>query len=207
MSDPPRDEVRRHGLQLLPPVAVPFFALLGLLLVVAMALVELEAVETAYERIGIGSRHVFALLLLSLAGSWVNVPVAVLRAELESFERDVRIFGVRYVIPAVEERGRTVVAVNVGGALIPIGLSVYFLAVSKLWGVGLLATLVMAAIIHTMARPIPKLGIAMPAFLPAPIAAGLALLMEFLRRTIKTPKDITDVLNLPVLGMIPKSQT
>ena len=28
-----------------------------------------------------------------------------------------------------------------------------------------------------------------------------------LRDHIKTPKDITDVLRLPILGMIPKSQT
>ena len=36
--------------------------------------------------------------------------------------------------------------------------------------------------------------------------AGLVLLMESLRRTIKTPKDVTDALQLPVLGMIPKCQ-
>jgi capsular polysaccharide biosynthesis protein len=34
---------------------------------------------------------------------------------------------------------------------------------------------------------------------------GLALTLEFLRRTIKAPKDITEALHLPVLGMIPKS--
>jgi uncharacterized protein involved in exopolysaccharide biosynthesis len=36
--------------------------------------------------------------------------------------------------------------------------------------------------------------------------AGLALLMESLRRTFKTPKDVTDALQLQVLGMIPKCQ-
>jgi len=35
---------------------------------------------------------------------------------------------------------------------------------------------------------------------------GLALLRETLRRTLKTPKDVTDALQLPILGMIPKCQ-
>ncbi|HEV8128581.1 MAG TPA: GNVR domain-containing protein, partial [Candidatus Eisenbacteria bacterium] len=34
--------------------------------------------------------------------------------------------------------------------------------------------------------------------------AGLALLLESLRRTIRTPKDVEDALQLPVLGVIPK---
>ena len=33
---------------------------------------------------------------------------------------------------------------------------------------------------------------------------GLALLMEYLRRCIRTPKDVTEHLHLPVLGMIPR---
>jgi uncharacterized protein involved in exopolysaccharide biosynthesis len=56
-------------------------------------------------------------------------------------------------------------------------------------------------------RPRPALNLVMSVIVGLTGGAGLALLMEFLRRTIKTPKDITDVLNLPVLGMIPKSQT
>ena len=56
-------------------------------------------------------------------------------------------------------------------------------------------------------RPRPALNLVMGLILGLTTGAGLALLFEFLRRTIKTPKDITDVLHLPILGMIPKSQT
>jgi uncharacterized protein involved in exopolysaccharide biosynthesis len=55
-------------------------------------------------------------------------------------------------------------------------------------------------------RPRPTLNLAMSLIVGLTGGAGLALLMEFLRRTIKTEKDITDVLHLPILGMIPKSQ-
>jgi capsular polysaccharide biosynthesis protein len=56
-------------------------------------------------------------------------------------------------------------------------------------------------------RTRPALYLVMALILGLTTGAGLALLFEFLRRTIKTPKDITDVLHLPILGMIPKSQT
>jgi capsular polysaccharide biosynthesis protein len=56
-------------------------------------------------------------------------------------------------------------------------------------------------------RPRPALNLVMGLIVGLTTGAGLALLFEFLRRTIKTPKDITDILHLPILGMIPKSQT
>jgi uncharacterized membrane protein len=132
-------------------------AVLGALAGLVLTFVELNLIEYAYAKAGIPHRLVFAVLIASLFGSLVNIPVS------------------RFTQP--DGTPGTVLAVNVGGALIPTGLSLYFLAVSNLWGVGLLATLITAAIIHTMARPVPKLGIAMPAFLPAPIAAGLAVLL------------------------------
>jgi polysaccharide biosynthesis transport protein len=54
-------------------------------------------------------------------------------------------------------------------------------------------------------RPRPALNLAMGLIVGLTAGAGLALLLEFVRRTIKAPKDITDALHLPVLGMIPKS--
>jgi uncharacterized membrane protein len=178
MSDPPRNSFPRRWLPLFPPVARPFFALLGLLLAVTIVVVELELVETAYARIGVGSGHVFSLLLLSLVGSWVNVPVAVLEAEVERIEQEVRIFGVRYVIPVVEETGRTVVAVNVGGALIPTLVSLWLLAAA---GVpllrSLLASVVVSAIVHAFARPVRGVGVVVPLVIPPIAAAGTALLL------------------------------
>ncbi|MGH6837697.1 MAG: DUF1614 domain-containing protein [Methylocella sp.] len=45
----------------------------------------------------------------------------------------------RYVIPVVVERPGTVIAVNVGGAVIPTLMSLYLLAKSQLWVRGVLA--------------------------------------------------------------------
>jgi len=54
-------------------------------------------------------------------------------------------------------------------------------------------------------RPRPALNVAMGLIVGLTAGGGLALTLEFLRRTIKAPKDITEALHLPVLGMIPKS--
>ena len=54
-------------------------------------------------------------------------------------------------------------------------------------------------------RPRPALNLAMGLIVGLTAGGGLALTLEFLRRTIKAPKDITEALHLPVLGMIPKS--
>src|SRR5690349_10968837 len=88
------------------PTIILFTLALGL----TAALLELGLVAYAYERIGIDSRYLISLLALSLMGSSVNLPLARFAAGDES-------------APAA-----TVVAVNVGGALIPAGLSVYLLA-------------------------------------------------------------------------------
>ena len=55
-------------------------------------------------------------------------------------------------------------------------------------------------------RPRKGLNLALGVVVGLLSGAGLALLMEFLRRTIKTPQDITESLQLPILGMIPKTR-
>ncbi len=42
-------------------------------------------------------------------------------------------FGMRYAVPAVSHRNGTVVAVNVGGAIIPTLMSIYLLIKRELW--------------------------------------------------------------------------
>src|SRR5262245_52748477 len=109
------------------PLAHPF--LLGLLFILGLliALIEIGVIGFAYEKMGVQRRYVFAVLLLSLLGSYVNIPVAELPAERMVLGQEVTFMSMRYVIPLVEARPRTVLAVNVGGAVIPTLLSGYLL--------------------------------------------------------------------------------
>jgi uncharacterized membrane protein len=99
-----------------------------------IVLIEIGLIGYAYEKMGVQRRYVFAVLLLSLLGSYVNIPVAELPAARIVSGQEVTVFGMRYVIPLVEEWPRTVLAVNIGGAVIPTLLSGYLLVKTGMYG-------------------------------------------------------------------------
>jgi len=72
----------------------------------------------------------------------------------------------------------TIIAVNVGGAVIPGLLSLYLLARNRLWGLGLIAIAGVTVVCHILAEPVPGLGIALPVFVPPASAAIVALLLS-----------------------------
>jgi uncharacterized membrane protein len=100
------------------PLAWPFLLALFVLFIVVVALIELRILKYAYERMGIPSRYILGILLLSLLGSYINLPVAEFPPEKMVSEKTVDFYGVRYVVPAVEEWPRTILAVNIGGELL-----------------------------------------------------------------------------------------
>ena len=68
------------------------------------------------------------------------------------------------------------IAVNMGGAVIPALLSLYLLIKNRMWRNGLVATAVITAIIHMLAYPVPCVGIAVPVLVP-PIATALVAVL------------------------------
>jgi uncharacterized membrane protein len=153
-----------------------FMLLLGLVLVLVIALVEVHVITYAYEKMGIHRHYVFGILLLSLLGSSVNIPIAELPAKDVPVEQVVNFFGVEYVVPAVEHQGNTILAINLGGALIPLALSIYLLVKHNLYIKGALAIAVVAAVTHFMAQPVRGVGIALSP-LVAPVVAALAAMI------------------------------
>jgi uncharacterized membrane protein len=111
-----------------------------------------------------------------LIGSYFNIPVAEFPDQQMLSGQEVDFFGVRYVVPVVEWPG-TILAVNVGGALIPSLMSLYLLIKNRLWARGLLATAAVALTCHFFATPVPGVGIAMPVFIPSVATAIVALLL------------------------------
>lgn len=153
------------------PFVLGLVALLGVLL----TLVELGVIRYAYEKAGIGHRQALALLLLSLLGSYMNVPVAELPAEKVTSGREVTFYGLRYVVPVVEEWPRTIVAVNVGGAVIPTVVSLWLLWQTRLWLPAAAGVAVVTVVVHALARPVPGVGIGVPFVVPPLVAAAAAL--------------------------------
>ena len=151
-----------------------------LLLVVLFLFIQIGLISYAYERLGVSAELILPLLLLSLLGSAFNIPVSRLESGPVLSKQVVDFFGIRYVIPALERRRPTILAVNVGGAVVPTCLSLYLLAHSDLIWRGLLGAVIVSVIVHRLARPVPGVGIAIPMFIPPLIAAvtGLVLAPE-----------------------------
>ena len=91
--------------------------------------------------------------------------------------REVGYFGMRYVVPLVVDWPGTVIAVNVGGAVIPGLLSLYLLFKNDMWISGAIATAIVTAIVHMLAYPVEGVGIAVPVFVPPVVTALVALLI------------------------------
>jgi uncharacterized membrane protein len=160
------------------PLAWPFFFILLFLFGAVFVLLEIGILEYAYESMGVHRRSLFLLLVGSLLGSYVNIPVAELPAEHVYMEGIVSYFGMQYVIPRVLTEPKTIVAVNLGGAVIPTFLSIYLIQKNRLYWSGAIAIAVVAGFVHLMARPIPGIGIAEPTFMPFLVTVAIVLVLS-----------------------------
>ena len=84
------------------------------------------------ESIGLPQEYFWAFMLLSLIGSYVNIPLFVIEGdEPVDLPEKVQSFGVTYEVPEINTpKSNTLVMINLGGAIIPTIISVYLLVFS-----------------------------------------------------------------------------
>src|ERR1700730_16854091 len=159
------------------PLTPGFFSILVFLFAGLIILIQLRILRYAYMRLGVVPGAALVLLFGSLIGSYFNIPITVLPGPppVQSGEI-VEFFGMRYVVPVVVSWPGTVLAVNVGGAVIPTIMSTYLVIRYQLWLKAALATAAIAFVIHSMATPVPGIGIAVPVFAPVVTTALLAFI-------------------------------
>jgi uncharacterized membrane protein len=145
------------------PISLPLLLLLFLFALLIL-LVEVRVLTYAYRKVGVHPRYAFAVMLLSLVGSGVDIPLFAIVSEAPA----------RTPHP-------TLVALNVGGALIPILVSLYLLVRTGMYVRMLIGTAIVAAVVHSLAQLVPGVGIAIPMLVPPIVAAGVALLLAFRR--------------------------
>jgi uncharacterized membrane protein len=160
------------------PLALPFLLILFVLFVFLIVMVEVGVLGYAYQTIGVNRRYVFLLLLMCFLGSYVNIPVYQLPPETVRTAGQVTFFGIPYIIPTVTQYPGTVIAVNVGGAVIPTILSIYLIFKNRVFGAGLLGVAVVSVVVHWLAHPVPGLGIAVPLLVPLVASAAVGILLS-----------------------------
>jgi uncharacterized membrane protein len=160
------------------PVTLPFLLLLLGLLIGLSILAVLKVLRFAYSQLGIAPQYFLTWLFLSLLGSSINIPVMRLGQEHVMSERVVSFFGMEYVVPTVTSWPATVIAINVGGALIPAILSLVLIVKNQLYGKALWGIAIVSAACWWLAYPVPGVGIAIPVFYPPVIAALVAVALS-----------------------------
>ena len=135
-------------------------------------LLFLNIVTISLGKLGLSPGTALALLLAVLIGSVINLPISRRRIETVE-ERPRRPFFLFYRPPRVTEQ---VIAVNVGGALLPAAVAIYVLPQAPIVPT-LVATAVVTAVARAIARPVPGTGIVMPAWVPPLASALLAFLL------------------------------
>lgn len=166
------------------PVGWPLFAVLFLVVVALAILIQLQILHSVYVSLGVSSGVALLLLIGTLVGSAINIPLVQLYEPRVVHATEVDAFGEAYQTPAVVDWPGTIIAANVGGAVIPAVMSLYLLLRFGFWGRGLVAVGAVTLLCHALATPVPGLGIALPAFAPG-IAAGAAGLL--LSRRLAAP--------------------
>jgi uncharacterized membrane protein len=159
------------------PLALPFFLFLVGLFLFLVVLIQIHVLQYAYAKLGLSSGAALFLLLASLIGSSFNIPITELPEREVMSGQVISAFGMRYVVPLVVDWPRTVIAVNIGGAVIPGLLSMYLLVKNWIWIPAAIATLLVAIACYLLAQPVHGIGIAIPSLAPPIITAVVALLV------------------------------
>lgn len=156
-----------------------FMILLAILLSV-LGLLFVGVIKLAFAEIGLSASTTAMVLIGTFVGSFVNIPLLKIKATVPIIkEKFVNFFGMLYRVPQVEYgEVRTVVAVNLGGALIPAAVSTYLLSQSSLQVIAksMVGIVIVALVTHAVARPVKGVGIVTPAFIP-PVTAALTALV------------------------------
>ena len=160
------------------PLTPGLFSILVFLAIALIILIQLRILRYAYMKLGVGPGVALLLLFGSLIGSYFNIPVTILPGATARSGEIVDFFGMQYVVPLVTSWPGTVLAVNVGGAVIPTIMSTYLVIRYQLWLKAAIAIAAIAFIIHSMATPVPGIGIAVPVFAPVVTTAILAFILS-----------------------------
>ena len=132
------------------PLSILLFLLFILLLPVLFFLLQMKLVGHALVKLGISPAVATLVFFLSLIGSSINIPLV---------------------------GGKQIIAINIGGAIIPLLLCIYLLAKVPLFRT-IIAVVISSLIMSKLAHPVPMVGITIPMFIPPLVAALLGFLFS-----------------------------
>ncbi|MBK6630518.1 MAG: DUF1614 domain-containing protein [Betaproteobacteria bacterium] len=157
----------------MPPVRLVLLIALAVFLV---TVVQLGILQIAFDKLGLSADSATLLLIVTLLGSMINLPLFTIGTDPVEQEKRIHELPRMLLQRITVIPGKTIIAVNVGGCVVPLAFSLYLFNFSQ---PGFLTVLVAVTAVSMVAYGIsfsvPRVGIAMP-ILIAPVAAALVAL-------------------------------
>jgi len=132
------------------PFSIVLLLLFILLLPVLFFLLQMKLVGHALVKLGISPAVATLIFFLSIIGSLINIPLFL---------------------------GKQNIAINVGGAIIPLLLCIYLLPKVPIFKT-IIAVVISALIMNHLAHPVPMVGITIPMFIPPLVAVLLGFIFS-----------------------------
>ena len=144
--------------------------------VLLIVILQLGVFGIVLAKLGLSPDSAILLLGSTLLGSLINLPLFSIKAESNIVPPTFPLPRLFYSEKGIIQ-GKTIIAINVGGALIPICFSVYLMILHPLEILQIIPAIIIISIIcFYFSRPIKGLGIGMPIFI-APFTAALVALI------------------------------
>ena len=141
-----------------------------------IAFIQIGLITVAFDKLGLSSSSAILLLVSSLIGSGINLPLFSMKSEALKGPPVNPLFTLLR-LPRQEFTGSTMITINVGGGLIPLFFSVYLISHNNLSVIDVaLGILIVTSISYLVSRPVHGIGIGMPIFI-APLCAALVALI------------------------------
>lgn len=150
-------------------------AIPALLFVLLIGILLADVIEFSFAKLGIPGWATLLIFLATLIGSTINIPIW-RRGSFVSpgyFGHPHHIFGYHPAAVAYQT-----IAINVGGAVIPILLSLWLLPHTHILRT-LALTAIVAVVVHLNATVVPGAGVEMPIWIAPLVAAVGALILTF----------------------------
>jgi uncharacterized membrane protein len=158
------------------PISPIHLLLLVVVLTILIAFVQIGLVTVAFDKLGLSSGSAFLLLISSLIGSSVNLPLFSMKSEAPKGPPENRFFSMLRLPPQIFT-GTTKITINVGGGLIPLFFSIYLINHYPIPAIDVfVGILIVSLISYFISRPVHGIGIGMPIFI-APVCAALVALI------------------------------
>ena len=153
------------------------------LIIVLIPLLILGVIGAAFTKLGFSWIAAIAVVLLMLFGSYVNIPVYTIKRDMIRVSPDTNsVYGADTPWSPAPVWD-TLISINLGGAILPVCISLYLLYQAVLiTGTSLLvpvgAAIVLVALITFVAtRPVPGVGLQVPLIIPALAALLMGMLL------------------------------